>query len=303
MPKVSIIVPVYKVEQYLPRCIDSILSQTFTDFELLLIDDGSPDSSGLICDEYAKKDNRIRVFHKENGGVSSARNYGLHLACGKYISFVDADDVIHPFFIETLYMLSPGNDVVVCDFIKFTKEYPFSFSQSKKESFSILHLNRENFSQHITTFSSVWNKLFTASIIKSLQFDKSLRNAEDTLFSYKALSRCNNICYIKVPLYGYFVRHDGAVGSINIIGEKDIVKVWSFIVNSELKNGSSCRHVRNAWLTHIISLFYSCTNDYVEDYLECKSILKSNLLFIMSHNCTSLNFKEKVALLLHLLFR
>ena len=103
-PKISVIVPVYNVEQYLPRCIDSILSQTFTDFELLLIDDGSTDKSGMICDEYAKKDNRIRVFHKKNGGVSSARNVGLDNVTyasregvnilNKYILFVDSDDYL-----------------------------------------------------------------------------------------------------------------------------------------------------------------------------------------------------------------
>ena len=94
-PKISVIVPVYNVEQYLPRCIDSILAQTFTDFELLLIDDGSTDNSGKICDEYAKKkDTKIRVWHKENGGVSSARNMGLDFAKGEYIQFIDSDDFI-----------------------------------------------------------------------------------------------------------------------------------------------------------------------------------------------------------------
>ena len=93
-PKISIIVPVYKVEQYLPKCIDSILAQTFQNWELLLIDDGSPDNSGNICDEYAHKDSRIRVFHKKNGGVSSARNLGLDYAEGDYVMFVDSDDWI-----------------------------------------------------------------------------------------------------------------------------------------------------------------------------------------------------------------
>ena len=93
-PKISVIVPVYNAEKYLHRCIDSILSQTFTDFELLLINDGSKDSSGAICDEYAAKDNRVRVFHKENGGASSARNLGLDNAKGEWIAFVDSDDLL-----------------------------------------------------------------------------------------------------------------------------------------------------------------------------------------------------------------
>lgn len=102
-PMISIIVPIYNVEQFLHCCIDSILAQTFTDWELLLIDDGSPDKSGEICDEYAKKDSRIRVFHKENGGVSSARNLGLDKAQGEWVTFIDADDYILPDFIKGLY--------------------------------------------------------------------------------------------------------------------------------------------------------------------------------------------------------
>ena len=96
MPKISVIVPVYNTEKYLHRCIDSVLAQTFTDWELLLIDDGSKDTSGSICDKYAAKDKRIRVFHKENGGVSSARNLGRDYAQGEWVTFVDSDDYIEP---------------------------------------------------------------------------------------------------------------------------------------------------------------------------------------------------------------
>ena len=117
-PKISVIVPVYNVEQYLPRCIDSILDQTFTDFELLLIDDGSKDKSGEICDNYAKKDSRIRVFHKENGGVSSARNLGLYNAKGKYIAFIDADDWVENEYLRIMYKHGEEEcaDIISSDF-------------------------------------------------------------------------------------------------------------------------------------------------------------------------------------------
>lgn len=104
-PEISIIVPIYNVEKYLPKCIESILSQTFTNFELILVNDGSKDRSGIICDEYASKDNRIKVIHKENGGVSSARNSGVDLASGKYIGFVDPDDYIKKDMYERLHYL------------------------------------------------------------------------------------------------------------------------------------------------------------------------------------------------------
>ena len=114
---ISIIVAVYKVEACLSRCIDSLLAQTFTDFELLLIDDGSPDSSGMICDVYAERDSRVRAFHKENGGVSSAREYGLCQARGEYIIHADPDDWVEPTMLEVLYNKAQEEaaDMVICD--------------------------------------------------------------------------------------------------------------------------------------------------------------------------------------------
>ena len=103
MPKISIIVPIYNVEKYLDKCVSSILNQTFTDFELLLVDDGSPDRCGEMCDEYAKKDSRVKVIHRKNGGLSAARNSGIDAACGKYIGFIDSDDYIEENMYEHLY--------------------------------------------------------------------------------------------------------------------------------------------------------------------------------------------------------
>ena len=118
MVKISIIVPVYNVERYLGKCINSILNQTFADFELILVDDGSTDRSGYICDDYKKKDNRIKVIHKENGGLSSARNAGLDIAKEKYIGFVDSDDFINKNMYEFLYkdIKVNNSDIAICDY-------------------------------------------------------------------------------------------------------------------------------------------------------------------------------------------
>ena len=118
MPIISIIVPVYKAEAYLHRCVDSLLIQTFTDFEILLIDDGSPDRSGAICDVYAAKDQRVRVFHKENGGVSDARQFGVDHALGEYIIHADPDDWVDPTMLEELYRKAceTDADIVIADF-------------------------------------------------------------------------------------------------------------------------------------------------------------------------------------------
>ena len=124
IPKISIIIPVYKVEEYLNRCLDSIIIQTFTDWECILIDDGTPDISGKICDEYVSKDNRFIVIHQENAGVSAARNAGLDIARGEYITFVDSDDWVEPNFLEEQYkdIVSDDYDVCICGFVGCRKK-------------------------------------------------------------------------------------------------------------------------------------------------------------------------------------
>ena len=122
LPLISVIVPVYKVEKYLNQCIESVLAQTYQNLEIILVDDGSPDRSGEICEEYAKKDTRIRVLHKSNGGLSTARNTGLQIISGAYIAFLDSDDYLAPDMYETLYreLIENDADIAVCGFVKIS---------------------------------------------------------------------------------------------------------------------------------------------------------------------------------------
>lgn len=192
VPLVSIIVPVYNAEKYLNRCIDSILSQTMTDFELLLIDDESKDNSGRICDEYAEKDARVRVFHKPNGGVSSARNLGLDNAKGKWITFVDADDRCSCNYLE--HLLSKVDDdtdliisyAVICD-----------STGEKAEVYPEYRVNATNFERLFVDsdmhwHTSPWAKLYRASIIyeNSLRFNEMMHIGEDAdfLFSFMLIT-------------------------------------------------------------------------------------------------------------------
>ena len=139
-PKISIIVPIYKTEQYLQRCIDSILAQTFTNFELLLIEDGSPDNSGKICDKYALIDSRIKVYHKENGGVSSARNLGLDHATGEWITFCDSDDWVNKDWLE-LFILNSNTDMVIQSYYVSTITNPEKIKQLKNKNYSKINFN------------------------------------------------------------------------------------------------------------------------------------------------------------------
>lgn len=203
MVSISIIVPVYKAEVYLHRCIDSILAQTFTDWELLLIDDGSPDRSGEICDEYAKKDKRIRVFHKENGGVSSARQRGVKEARGEYTIHADPDDWVEPTMLEELYQKAKGEDadMVICDYYvnrgnqqRYVKQQP-----SRLDSNTVLH---ELFQQlHGSCCNKLVRRVCYSNYGVNFQLDMSL--CEDLYVNVALLQNNLRIVYLAKAFYHY----------------------------------------------------------------------------------------------------
>ena len=185
-PKISVIVPVYKVEKYLPECIESVLAQTFTDFELILVDDGSPDNSGAICDAYAARDPRIRVFHKENGGVSSARNLGLDHARGEWIAFVDSDDWLSP---EYLNRLIRGTDAAVCiSAVGFTQVHETTrervSSRLRCETVVAAAVPAAFARASTIPFWAPWAKLFRnpKRRNKTVRFRENIHYAEDWIF-------------------------------------------------------------------------------------------------------------------------
>ncbi len=196
MPEISIIVPVYKVEQYLPRCIDSILAQTFTDFELILVDDGSPDNCGKICDEYAEKDARIRVIHQANAGVSAARNAGLNIAIGTYIMFCDSDDYVATEWCASLYEAISQNDVAmaVCGYHTVVNEKILNNLKSYcgKEKIQLRDLFEISFN------GAPWNKIYINSQIKKfhITFPSNVSFGEDARFIYNYLATFIGTDYI-----------------------------------------------------------------------------------------------------------
>lgn len=212
MPAISIIVPVYKVEPYICCCIDSILSQTYSDFELILVDDGSPDKCGAICDEYAEKDSRIRVIHQVNGGVSSARNAGLDVAKGKYIYFVDSDDYIEPELLKTvLFHMESGLDMVVFasqDFYEDGRIWNRVFKQGVYTLGTPGDIN--DFIVHTLLpwkiGFSVWDKVFVRSIIEKFHIrfvDSRAIFAEDLHFCLCYCAHVKHIRVIDTCLYNY----------------------------------------------------------------------------------------------------
>lgn len=217
--KISVIVPVYKVpEEYLRKCIESILNQSLKELEIILVDDGSPDNCGNICDEYAKKDSRINVIHKENEGVSSARNIGISKARGKYISFVDSDDWIENDFYEKIFEYAIDNDVDIA-ISGFLKEINGkSHEVLKKEKSQIFTRQEAQYrllDRKIYVWG-LWDKIYKTKLIKGkVFFDKTLDMGEDLDFVWKILKVSEKIGYISLNKYHYVKRKNSATLSAN----------------------------------------------------------------------------------------
>ena len=207
-PKISVIVPVYKAEAYLHRCVDSLLAQTFQDFEILLVDDGSPDKSGEICDEYARKDKRVRVFHKENGGAGAARKHGVTQAVGEWIMFVDSDDTIPHNAIERLYDLHSKYEAdIVCGTVNFSNRFIFKHKQEGLLS-SIEYINALLLDE---VFIGPVAKIIRKSlfVLEDWNTDKEIQQNEDLLMLI-ILSKYAKSIYIdpNIVCYNYLQRDD-----------------------------------------------------------------------------------------------
>ena len=201
---ISVIVPVYNVEKYLAHCVHSILQQTYSDWELVLVDDGSTDKSGQICDDFVAQHKKIKVIHKTNGGLSDARNAGTMIAQGKYITYVDSDDWIAPNFIETLYsaITAANADVAVCDLVQnATEEIAFERKRHESKIFDGPGAMEEMLYQ--TSFdTSACGKLYNAELMRKFCFPKG-KLYEDLFLIYKVLFTAHKVVYIPQELYAY----------------------------------------------------------------------------------------------------
>ena len=218
IPKVSIIIPVYNAETHLNRCIDSVLKQDFEDFELILMDDGSKDSSGMICDEYAAKDSRVRVIHKENSGVSDTRNQAISLARGEYLQFLDSDDWITPdatgLFVRTA--IEHDCDMVISDFYRVVGERLSHKGDIQEDGL----LTREEFAVCMMEkpadfyYGVLWNKLYRRDLIEKygLCMDKDISWCEDFIFNMEYIRHVKNVYALRVPIY-YYVKTPGSLVS------------------------------------------------------------------------------------------
>ncbi len=229
--RLSIIIPVYNAEDYLDRCLESIFNQSFPSFEVILVDDGSTDSSPLICDRYSATDSRFRTVHKENGGVSSARNAGLNLAKGEYLMFVDSDDAVLPDALERLMEGAVDEDVVLGGYTAFidcipSKEVlPLKERSYRGEEMAVFF--EDNIRRNCEMLDAPWAKMFRRKVVGDLRFCEDLSYAEDKLFVFSFFAKCHSARTCDVPVYGYHLR-PGSLGS-DTVSDRHLMQMRRFL--------------------------------------------------------------------------
>lgn len=306
-PLISIIVPVYNVEKYLSKCLDSIVNQTYKNLEIILVDDGSTDNSGDICDEYANKDNRIKVIHKENGGLSDARNKGMNIAKGEYVGFVDSDDYIAKDMYEYLYAFAVKNDLDVamcasCDVYEDKIIYPKNFE-------SIILDKKEKIIENIfiNPFGgaavSVCSKLFKYDVIKNIRFDLG-KTYEDVYFLLKWIANTNKFGRCDKVKY-YYVQRGESITHQKFYNDKilDVVDGYKKnykIISQKYPEATKAAEVRLWWAYRVaIGRIYECEDAYkYRNIIEnLREILRKNFLKILVNDNISLKSKIVYALL------
>lgn len=232
--KISVIVPIYRVEKYLDTCIGSLIGQTYGNLEILLVNDGSPDRCGEICEAYAARDGRIRVLHRVNGGPSAARNTGLDAATGDFIGFVDPDDYVHERFYETLMRMirETDADIAQCRFRKVSEDdLPGEWQEMHDGSVSVLERpaslhNLYTNDIHYIHAVVVWNKLYKKELFDGIRFPEG-KIHEDEHIAYKVLYRARRVALTSDPLYGYLQRPDSYMGSRFNLKRLEVLDAYS----------------------------------------------------------------------------
>lgn len=302
-PLISVIVPVYKVEKYLQKCIDSILNQTYENLEIILVDDGSPDNCPRICDEYARRDGRVRVIHKQNGGLSDARNAGLKVFCGEYLMFVDSDDWIEPNYVEAMFAVATRHDL---DLVISGVTYTYENEDRKNECAPAGNDVVELVSNSLMGYA--WNKLYRRNIVKR-EFENIIR--EDMLFNLGVYSDNTGIKYGTTNNCGYnYFQRAGSCLHSSISIKKEQVCEYLLRVHEVLESTHFEGDVREAIFNHIAYVLMAdsfaifvdnCRNvaenmDYVRTIFSSlpKGILKSSYANNKLYRATYLAYETKL---------
>ena len=286
MNKISVVVPVYKVEKYLNQCVKSILSQTFTDFELILVDDGSPDSCPDMCDAWAEKDSRVKVIHKENGGLSSARNAGVAAAQAEYIAFVDSDDWVEQDFLKTLYEAAVvyGADMVQCNYQTVSQHEtvpvmsPGFMLYEQDNMKNLLEEMAQTNVKHL--YNSRWTKLYRADIAKEAVklCPETQAMGEDYLMNFAAATMCDRIVILdSAPMYDYRINENSMSNSYSRRKRIQEYDFWNTVYN--IAQNAGCSNLpdveKRVQSAYVDAIYECCISDWsmADKKKEIKEIL------------------------------
>ena len=261
--KVSVIVPIYNVEKYLRKCLDSLVNQTLKDYEVILVNDGSPDSSQDIIDEYVVKYPCIKAYKKENGGMSSARNLGLNYATGEYIAFVDSDDYVEETFLEKMYSKakSTDSDVVICDY--------YALNEDEKR-YMKCHMNYspDEKIEYLLSPPMVWSKLIKKSVMDKVKFTEGIFY-EDLDICMRLSSFVEKISFVDEPLYNYYLQHSGSIMTQKVFNNH-LLDIFTVLDSSkQLLQENYFREIEYIYITHLLRtatlrfLDYPNTKEYL----------------------------------------
>lgn len=299
---VSIIVPVYNSERYAEKCINSILEQTYKNIELIIIDDGSIDNSGYLCDVFAKEDRRVKVKHVKNSGVSAARNKGIKIATGKFIQFVDSDDYIEPNMIEALTNeINKNVDIVFCGYKRISKDKNGIINVENINLYNQDDITRKIFLNEFGVFfknyyiNYLWNKLYVTDIIKkfNIKFDNSVNWGEDLMFNLEYLGYCNNITIIDKHLYNYINYNSNSITSTFnkelYTNQQNMYKaVRKFLFSNNEYSGKNKEMVEIKFTDSIIMCL---SNLFYKDHNYKKLEINNEILQIIENNIVRENLK------------
>ncbi|MBE5739082.1 MAG: glycosyltransferase [Clostridiales bacterium] len=285
---ISVIVPVYKVERFLDRCVESLVGQTYKDLEIILVDDGSPDNSGRLCDEWVKKDNRIKVIHKANAGVSEARNSGLEIATGEFIAFLDSDDYLEPTAYEVaMSKMTEDCDAVIFGFNQVGSETDISkhyLSDNIYDSANIENFVREACLNGLFNFVGI--KIYRSSVCKGIRFRKGLQFGEDFLYNAEVIKKCKKIVTLSDCLHNYIIYQNET--SLSKIAKIDLVVSTYKLEHETLVDWFG----KSVWLnSRYVYRFFICMRNYVKN----SDVSKEDKLKLISTLFDSEDMKEALA--------
>ena len=313
-PLISVIIPVYNVEKYLPRCLESIICQAYENIEIIIVNDGSTDNSENICQNYMKRDNRIKLINQKNSGAAVARNIGIDYANGEYIGFVDSDDIVCSDMYEKLLknIIKTNADISICDFIE-TKQ--LNYTDETKSNNTKFNLQVYNTDEIVSKFLrinsyeqyfSVWNRLYKAELFENIRFTEGIIN-EDVDFSYKIFLSSKLVCVSKEPLYYYYVGNNSITRNKLTPKDLDLFISWDNVLNyaeiNDKKNIESIKVncARSRFTLLIKYAMYGCSNFDNFELIKKEMInyVRRNIYILL--RCDGIDIKRKIAIVITVL--